>query len=170
MCRSLALAAALLALTAARPRAAAAQARSGSVSVTANVGKRALVFGDADLAFGNIFPGVSKTVLPTDAAAGRFHVRLRSGDHVNLSFDLPTQLAGPGGATLPIDSWSGLWNTTNSTAGATAFTPSPALTTIVIGPSAASYLFVGARVRPGAAQPAGSYTATITLTGAYAGF
>lgn len=172
MRRALGYAAMVLALTAVRARAAAAQARSATVSVTANVGKRALVFGDADLAFGNVFPGVAKTVAPTDAGAGRFHVRLRPGDHVTLVFDLPTQLVGPGGATLPIGSWTGLWNTTNSTAGATAFTPSSSATTIQIGSGggAASYVFVGARVSPAATQPAGAYTATITLTGAYAGF
>jgi hypothetical protein len=160
----------LLVLGLCHARVAGAQAKSGSVSASANVGFPALVFVNANLAFGNTFPSVPKTVLASDGGAGRLTVVFFPGSHVNLSFSLPAHLAGPGASTMPIGAWTGLWNTSNSITGATSFTPSTSPTTVLVGSGAVSYIFIGATISPGAAQTAGTYSGTIVVTGVYAGF
>ena len=144
--------------------------RSASVGVSALVGIPATVTAVADLAFGNVTPGIAKTVAPGDATAGRFTAQFQTGKHVNITFTLPAYLTGPASSQLPIGSWTGLWNRQNRTNGATAFTPSASATTIANGPNGTSYVFIGATVTPSLGQRGGTYTGTVTLTGLYAGF
>ena len=68
---------------------------------------------------------------------------------------------------LPIGTWTGYRNTTNSQTGGTAFTPSAAATAAAFSGTGGLFVFVGATVSPAAAQAAGSYTGTVTLTAAY---
>ena len=143
-----------------------AAAQSANITATANVFSAITVTGAQNLAFGNVFPGVNKVVAATDAAAGRFDLTGQNSANVNLTFTLPAQLTS-GGNNLPIGTWTGYRNTTNSQTGGTAFTPSAAATAAAFSGTGGLFVFVGATVSPAAAQAAGSYTGTVTLTAAY---
>lgn len=145
-----------------------AQAQSATISATATVVTALTVTGNASLAFGNVYQGVAKTVVATDAASGRLAVAGFQNAQVALTFTLPNNLTS-GGNNLPIDSWDVRTNGTNVTTGATALTVvsgTPVNANLVSGNL---FLFVGGRVQPAAAQVAGSYSGTITLAAAYTG-
>ena len=125
------------------------------------------VTGVQNLAFGNVFPGVAKTVAYSDATnAGRFDVTGQGSAPVTYSFALPTNLTS-GGNNLPIGSWTGYLNTSNSTSGGSAITPSATPASATLSAGGALYVFVGATVTPPSNLPAGSYTGTVTLTVSY---
>jgi hypothetical protein len=146
-----------------------AQAQSANINATATVQTPLTLTGTAALAFGNVFPGLAKTVLPTDAASGRFTILGQPVAEVAMTFTLPTNLTF-GANNLPIGTWAGLHNATNVTAGATAFTPSAAITLANLAAVTGNrFLFIGATVTPAVAQAAGAYTGTITLNVLYTG-
>src|SRR3990172_9919581 len=58
--------------------AATAQAQSANINVTANVFQALTVVGNSNLDFGNVFPGVNKTIGVADAGAGKYSVTVRS--------------------------------------------------------------------------------------------
>ncbi len=126
-----------------------AQAQNNaSINATASVQSPIVVSAGADLAFANVFPGVVKTIAP--ASGGTFSVT--------------------GQATTPVTmqgSWAGLHNTTNVTAGATAFVPAPSVAGSTLSGTGLMFLWVGAQVTPSVSQAAGSYTGTIDLTVIY---
>ena len=101
-----------------------------------------------------------------DAGAGRFDVVKAASEGVTLSFTLPTDLTS-GTDNLPIGSWTGGWNTSATPAGATLFTPSPAGTNTAATAGTTISAFVGATVSPAAAQVAGNYTGTVTMSVVY---
>lgn len=149
--------------------AATAEAQSAQINVTANVFQALTVTGNQPLDFGNVFPGVNKTVAVGDAGAGKFTVAGQAGANVNLSFTLPANLPHASLPTsLPIGSWSGHWATTDVTSGGTSFTPSAGNTAANLhGTTGNLYVYLGAQVSPGGAQAAGSYSAQLTMTVAY---
>ena len=61
--------------------------------------------GTRALQFGTIVPGTTTvTVLPRTSAGGEFRITgVKSRKSVDISFTLPTQLNGPGGASIPLD-------------------------------------------------------------------
>ena len=145
-----------------------ASAQSATVTATATVVTPLVVTGTAGLAFGNVFQGVNKSVLFSDATSGRFSITGFGTSQVAMTFTLPTTLAS-GANTLPIDTYDVRYNATNVTAGATAMTVvsgTPVNQNLVGGNL---FLFVGGRVVPAVAQAAGSYTANIVLAAAYTG-
>ena len=85
---------------------------------------------------------------------------------VLVSFVLPTNLTS-GANNLPIGTWTGCTNATNTTTGCTSFTPSAAATATAFSAAGALFVWVGGTVTPGAAQAAGTYTGTVTMTGVY---
>ena len=139
-------------------------AQSGTINATATVLSAITVANGNDLAFGNVTPGVNKTVAITDAGAGRFDVTKAAATGVALTFTLPATLTA-GANNLTIGSWTGGWNTSNSAVGATAFTPSASATNS--GSVGNIWVFVGATVSPTAAQAAGTYTSTVAMQVAY---
>ena len=141
-----------------------AMAQTGNIQATANVFQAITVTGAQDLLFGNVFPGVPKTV--GVAAGGRFDLLGQASTPVQVAFTLPTNLVN-GTNNLPIGTWTGCTNPTTSPAGCTSFTPSGTATTTGFSAAGAVSVFVGATVTPAAAQPAGTYTGTITLTANY---
>ncbi len=142
-----------------------AQAQNNaSINATASVQSPIVVTAGADLAFLNVFPGVNKTIAP--ASGGTFSVTGQASTPVTLQFTLPANLIS-GGNTLPIGSWAGLHNTTNVTAGATAFVPAPSVAGSTLSGTGQLFLWVGAQVTPAVSQAAGSYTGAITLTVVY---
>ncbi len=145
-----------------------AHGQSANVSATATVVTPLVVTGGANLAFGNVFQGVNRTIPFSDAASGRFSITGFGTSQVAMTFTLPTNLVN-GANNLPIDSWDIRSNATNVTAGATALTVTSGVP--VNGNLAAGnlFLFVGGRVLPAAAQLGGSYTGSIVLAAAYTG-
>ncbi|MGE0354162.1 MAG: DUF4402 domain-containing protein [Gemmatimonadales bacterium] len=142
-----------------------AQTNNATITATAVVQSPINVTGFAPLDFGNVFPGVNKTVAVTDATAGRFDVTGANSAPVFMTFALPTDLAS-GGNLLPIGTWTGNWNTTASPTG-TGFTPSAGTTGATLSGTGLLFVYVGATVSPAVAQPAGTYNGSVQLTVTY---
>jgi hypothetical protein len=139
---------------------------SASIQATATVLSALTVAAGNNLQFGNVTPGVNKTIAITDAGVGTFTVTKAATSGVTLSFTLPTNLAS-GADQLPIGSWTGAWNTSATTAGANGFTPSAAGTNTSVTAGTSLTVFVGATVSPVAAQAAGNYSGTVTMSAVY---
>lgn len=144
----------------------AAQAQSANINALATVYTPITVTGNRALDFGTVFPGVAKTIAVAAATSGQFQLGGQASGNVNLTFTLPTNLIN-GANNLPIGTWTGCTSPTNTTAGCTAFTPSGTATASGFSGAGALWVFVGGTVTPGAAQAAGNYTGTVTLTAAY---
>ena len=87
--------------------AAQAQTNNASITATANVQTPINVVGAQQLNFGNVFPGVNKTVLASDLSnAGRFDVSGQASAPVTLSFTLPATRSNPPGFSARIQSVS----------------------------------------------------------------
>jgi Domain of unknown function (DUF4402) len=139
---------------------------NASANVTATVQQPITVTKNNDLSFGNVFPGVTKSIAVTAGGAAKFTVAGQVSTPVNLTFTLPATLAS-GGNTLPIGTWTGEYNTSDSPTGGTSFTPSASATTATLHTDGALYVYVGATASPAAAQVAGSYSGTLALTVVY---
>lgn len=144
----------------------AAQAQSANINALATVYTPITVSGNRALDFGTVFPGVAKTIAVAAATSGQFQLGGQASGNVNLTFTLPTNLIN-GANNLPIGTWTGCTSPTNTTAGCTAFTPSGSATASAFSAAGALWVFVGGTVTPAAAQAAGNYTGTVTLTAAY---
>ena len=141
-------------------------AQSAGVTATANVFQPITISGARTLDFLNVFPGVAKTIAIAAATSGRFDVTAQASQPISLTFTLPTNLTN-GANNLAIATWTGCWNGTNTTTACTAFTPSSSPTSSTVGVASTLFVFVGATVSPTAAQVAGTYSGTVTLTVAY---
>jgi hypothetical protein len=146
--------------------ASAATAQSASITATANVYQAMTITGARTLDFGNVFPGVAKSIGVAAATSGRFDLTGQASANLNLTFTLPANLTS-GANTLPIGSWTGCTNATNTTTGCTAFTPSASATATAFSAAGALFVWVGGTVTPGGAQAAGVYNGTVTMTGVY---
>ncbi len=100
------------------------------------------------------------------ATSGRFDLTGQASGNVNLAFTLPTNLTS-GANNLPIGTWTGCSNATNTTTGCTTFTPSASATASAFSGAGALFVWVGGTVSPGAAQAPGAYTGTVTLAASY---
>jgi hypothetical protein len=143
-----------------------AQTQTGGVSALANVQQPINVSGAVDLDFGNVFPGVNKTVGVAAATAGRFDVTGQASAPVLITFALPANLTS-GANNLPIGSWTGHHNTSNAPAGGTSFTPSAGVTNSTLSGTGGLFVFVGASVAPATSQAAGAYSGTVQMTVTY---
>jgi len=144
-----------------------AQAQSANINATATVFQAMTVTGARTLDFGNVFPGVAKAVAVAAATSGRFDLTGQASANVNLTFTLPVNLVDAATNTLPIGTWTGCTNPTNSTASCTAFTPSAAASPSAFSGAGALFVWVGGTVTPAGNQAAGVYNGTVTLTAAY---
>lgn len=143
-----------------------ARAQSADIQAVANVFAAISVTGGNNLDFGNVFPGVNKTVAVTDGGAGTFTATGQNSSNVAMTFTLPTDLVN-GGNTLPIGSWTGCWNGTNTVAGCTNFVPSAGASNATFSGSGNLFVWIGGTVSPAANQAAGNYSATVTINMAY---
>ena len=121
-----------------------------------------------DLTFGNVLPGVAKTISKrTAGAAAEYSVTGNAGDPVLIDFTLPTHMTSGANNLLitfgstdcaidssdPGDQSSPAWddldprNTLSATLGSGGLT-----------------IWLGAKVQPSALQPSGNYSAEIILT------
>lgn len=154
----------LIALTLVGVSVAAAQ-NNASITVSANVQTPITVTAASNLDFGNVFPGVNKSVAVTDAAAGRFNVTGQASAPVSLTFVLPANLSA-GANLLPIGNWTGNHNTLAAPVG-TGFTPSAAATAATLSATGQLFVYLGAQVTPAVSQAAGVYTASVQMTVVY---
>ena len=138
---------------------------SANIQATATVLSALTVTGANDLQFGNVTPGVNKTIGIADAGAGRFDVVKAAAEGVTLSFTLPTDLSD-GTNNLPIGTWTGGWNTSATPTGATTFDPVTGTNTAATAGTTIS-VYVGATVSPAAGQAAGVYSGTVTMSAVY---
>jgi hypothetical protein len=147
--------------------AAQAQTNNASIQATAVVQQPINVTGAADLTFGNVFPGLDKSIAVTDGGAGRWDVSGQATANVALTFALPASLSD-GTNSLAIASYTGHWNNTAaSPSGGSGFTPSAAATNAVLGAAGQLYVYVGATVSPTTTQPSGSYSGSLSMTVVY---
>jgi len=143
-----------------------AQTNNASITATASVQTPINVVGAQQLNFGNVFPGVNKTVAATDLTnGGRFDVSGQASTPVTLSFTLPASLSS-GSNTMPIASYSAIHALLNTQVGGVAFSPAAGATTPLSG-TGALFVWVGAQVQPATNQAAGVYTGSITMTVVY---
>jgi hypothetical protein len=144
----------------------AAWAQGANFTVTAQVFQPITVVGNRTLAFGDVFPGVNKTVPVQGGNSGRFQVMGEVNAPISLTFTLPANLAN-GTNLLPIGSWVGRHNTTSNAATGVAFTPSGTPTNTTLSAAGIRWVYISGTVTPAANQAAGGYLATATLTVAY---
>jgi hypothetical protein len=167
--RMCAVAAAVL-LAAGAPRAA-AQGNVFSVAATATVTDVIAVtpLSAAVMDFMVVHPGVVKTLSWSTAGAGGFEGRYKKNASVDLVFTVLPLSNGMGGS-LVLEAVDGCW-VAGSVAKPAAcpagqsFLPTAARTTVPITAANGRFRFwIGARIRPTASQPSGSYTGMIQVT------
>jgi spore coat protein U-like protein len=145
-----------------------AQTNQGTITASATVQTPLSVIELQDLAFGDVLPGVNKTVLPGDASAGRLSISGEAGKEVSVDFGtLPTALASSG-STMPITFGSGSAGYGQfSGVVDNTFDPASGTSQFLLGGDL--YLFLGGTVQPPASQAAGIYSADVTVTVNYTG-
>jgi len=143
-----------------------AQTNNASITATATVQTPINVAAAQQLSFGNVFPGVNKTVAAPDLTnAGRFDVTGQAGAPVTLSFTLPATLSS-GSNTMPIDSYAGVRADNSSQTSGIGFVPG-ASNPATLSATGLLFIWVGARVTPATNQAQGTYTGSITMTVVY---
>jgi len=123
------------------------------------------VRGQQSLAFNTLIPGVPEPVARTDPArSGQLELRGRKGTPLVLQFILPAEMAGPGGATLPLKFGpdDAGFATSQRRGSQQGFDPSAPYTAF-LPTNGHGFVFIGGTAQPRVSQPAGSYSATVTL-------
>jgi len=143
-----------------------AQTQTATIQATATVQQPINVTGAVNLAFGNVFPGIAKTIAVGAAGAGRFDVTGQGSAPVLITFVLPANLTS-GANNLPIGTWTGHRNTVNNPATGTNFTPSAGTTNATFSATGQLFVFVGGTVTPATNQAAGAYSGTVQMTVTY---
>src|SRR5712691_3153995 len=126
---------------------------NASATVSATVQQPITVTKNSDLSFGNVFPGVDKSIAVTAGGAAKFTIAGQATTPVNLTFTIPATIASSGN-NLTLASWTGHYATTDVTSGGTTFTPSASATSATLSGSGALYVYVGATAQPTASQAA----------------
>jgi hypothetical protein len=150
--RRLALAAVALLLAAPLARTARAQSNSGFATIA-----------EQGIDFGQLVPGSTRTVLPTDPGAARWTitpVHPKGADIGNLRLTLPSGITRSG-STIALTYGSGMARLVNGDGQVVTFDPAVGLTNFLF--RAPAKLYVGARATPATAQRAGAYTGGMTL-------
>jgi hypothetical protein len=144
---------------------------SGTITATANVLTPLSVTSNLrDLNFGDVFPGLNKSVAWSDATSGQWRIDGEAGKEVQMAFTLPANLnSGPNSMPISFAATDAAWNTTNSTAGAATFDPASGATELLDGGTGQLFVFLGGTVSPAPTQAAGVYTGTVLLDVVYTG-
>ena len=146
-----------------------ANAQSAQIGARATVQQALTISAVDSLLFGAAFPGTTRTVLPSDAASGSWQLAGAPNAEVTLTFTLPANLTfGANNLPVTFGATAAGYNTANSRAGLGTFNPASVFLTRLNNATGNLYVFIGGSVSP-VAQPAGNYTAAITLATAYTG-
>lgn len=134
----------------------------GTGPVTAQAGQ-AMVTPVQGLQFGQLFPGSSTRIAPTDVGRrGEVQVEGRGGYQVH--FILPTALTTLDGVTLPVTFNAADGVLIRGTAGAPeSFDPNVGTTVSFTGGVQDAQIFLGGTASPTGTQQAGVYTANVTI-------
>jgi hypothetical protein len=122
--------------------------------------------GVRNLSFGNLIPGVTTTIAPTHpVSSGEYDIQVPIGTRLRLDFVLPTQLNGPGGATIPTNFQNNDAYLIETGPGAVPQNQNPKS----MKPYTMTYgnrllIFLGGQVLPAGNQATGAYSNTVTLT------
>jgi hypothetical protein len=123
------------------------------------------VTGIRNLAFGTVIAGIPSQVTPTDPSrSGQFEIILPANSTVRLNFTLPSVLNGPSAATMPISFGASDALIVGTDPGSVPTTINMKSNKKYTLTSSRNEIFLGGTVSPAASQPAGNYSATITLT------
>lgn len=145
----------------------AAYAQTGTIDANATVQAPLTVAGVDDIEFGDVLPGVNKTIARTVAEAGSFTVTGQASTPVYLNFDLPTNLiSGLNNLAIVFSATSAGVGTTNVQGDANAADPNSEVNA-TLSAGGELWVWLGAEVQPTITQVAGAYTAEITLTVTY---
>lgn len=114
-----------------------------------------------DLEFGPLTPGAPAVIAPTDVAR-RGEIRLEGEGTTVVIFTLPEALSGPGGARIPLvfAGTDGTWQIRNRQV---RFDPRQPVTIKLVPNAREARIFLGGTALPAPGQPAGRYTATVTV-------
>lgn len=147
-----------------------AQPNNATINANATVLQPVTVTAGQDLDFGNVFPGVNKTLAPDAPTAGRWDVTGSSGAEIALALTTPANLSdGTNNLAIVFGAGSAGYATT-SVAPTTTFDPAAGATASLSGALPGElYVWIGGTVQPTADQPSGVYTGTVTLTVNYTG-
>ncbi len=141
-----------------------------TINANANVLVAMSVNGDRDLEFGDVSPGVNKTIDWNDETnGGIFSINAGAGASIEFSFTTPSELAHTDGTSsgLTISGWDGNWADANDTEEATNSVNFTGANNVTVPSTGDIFIFLGATVEPDNDQVAGSYTAEVTLTAEY---
>jgi hypothetical protein len=150
---------------------AAAFAVTGTIQATANVLTPLSVSTDLrPLDFGDVFPGVNKSIGFGDGTSGKWQIAGESGAEVQMTFTLPANLSD-GTNNLPISfgATDAAYFDSDAVGSAVPFDPNGGSTEFLNGTSGDGFVWLGGTVAPGPGQPAGGYSATVSLDVVYTG-
>jgi hypothetical protein len=172
MHRILAACAVLGVITAANPSKSVAQ-NTGNASQTiqavAIVSEGLAINNLRNLDFGTVFPGLFSTVAETDATSGHFRVLGATSAEVQLSFPaLPGTLDDGFGNSMSV-TFTATESASDALGVGNACDTATGCTTNLDGTTGELHVYVGGTVTAGDPQPAGNYSATVTLNAAYTG-
>lgn len=162
---------AVLAVMAALIVPSAAFAVTGTVQATANVLTPLTVSTDLRaLDFGDVFPGLNKSIAFTDATSGKWSIAGEAGKEIQVSFTLPTDLSNAG-ILMPITfaATDAAYFNADVIGSAVAFDPGAGSTELLEGAAGTGFVWLGGTVQPNGTQPAGVYSATLSLDVVYTG-
>jgi hypothetical protein len=142
---------------------------TGSIQATATVSTGLAIAPLRNLDFGTVFPGLSSTVLETDATSGHLRVLGGAGAEVAVTFpSLPTTLDDGFGNSMSV-TFTATHNISDQNGSGTSFVPSTGVTTSLDGGTGELHVYVGGNVTAGDPQAAGNYSALVTMNAAYTG-
>lgn len=122
------------------------------------------------LTFGEeIFPGSSKEISRTEAAAASFEITGEAGQEIHVTFELPPELTNQDSEGLDISfstTDGGYHSSQTEQANATAFDPTNGLIT-TLDSDGSLYLWLGGTVHPHSTQSGGYYSADIAISASY---
>lgn len=144
---------------------------TGTVQATANVLTPLSVTTDLRaLDFGDVFPGLNKSVAFADGTSGKWQIAGEAGKEVQMDFTLPSSLDN-GGILMPISfgATDAGFFASDAPGSAAAFDPNSGATGFLDGGTGDGFVWLGGTVAPAANQAAGTYSATVTLDVIYTG-
>lgn len=150
---------------------AAAFAVTGTIQATANVLTPLSVSTDLRaLDFGDVFPGVNKSIAYTDGTSGKWQIAGEAGAEVQMTFTLPTDLSdGTNNLPIAFGGTDAAWFDADAVGSAVAFDPNGGSTEFLNGTTGDGFVWLGGTVAPAAGQPAGAYSAVVSLDVVYTG-
>lgn len=124
-----------------------------------------------NLDFGDVIAGIPTSVSRLDnQRSGMYEVRGQRNAEVALTFTLPPDLVGVGGATMPVEFGAddAGFSRVPAQGNSVGFDPRVSFSSR-LSASGRGYVWLGGTVRPARNQASGAYRAPVTLTVGYTG-